>query len=177
MLERKAEFDSIVDAITLLKSRGLTQEDSGAMAVSTGASRPGTPVVELVDGEDGAPNPSGTAEDGGERGRADTQGGSLNPRARPFRPMLGTPNSSRPGTPLPSSNSLPSSASSHLDPAHGGSTRGRASAPAGEDDIEMGEVAEERPQHTPPKKRTSKEDLEEGEDSGSDLTDLPEQYQ
>ena len=162
-----------MESILSLRSRGLTQEDekdTGAMAVSTGVSRPGTPTVEYAEGEE-----ADVGGNSGEKTKSENSNGSLNPKAKPFRPTLGTPASSRPGTPLLTSNSLPSTLA-HIDALRGRSTPTPTPlSRSGDDDIEMGEVAEDPPNPTPPKKRTAKQDLEEGEDSGSELTDLSDQ--
>ncbi|KAG8905104.1 hypothetical protein FRC00_013493 [Tulasnella sp. 408] len=158
-LSRKLEFDLIVTSLQDIRARGLGKVDAAAL-------------------QDGAAD-----EDGNE-----SKPSTLNPNAKPFQPAgLLTPHSgvpSRPSTP-----SVPAGGSSHLAvPAYlqrtgsrAGSARSSPVPPTQnttnrDDDIEMGEVAEDAPNASPPKSRRPKEELEEGEasDMSSELSEPPE---
>ncbi|KAG8924211.1 hypothetical protein FRC01_011800 [Tulasnella sp. 417] len=157
-ISRKLEFDLIVTSLQDIRARGLGKVDAAA--------------------QDGA------ADEEGNETKPHTS--TLNPNAKPFQPTAGllTPHSgipSRPSTP-----SVPAGGSSHLAvPAYlqrsGSSTRSSPVPPTQsttkpDDDIEMGEVAEDAPNASPPKSRRPKEELEEGEasDMSSELSEPPE---
>lgn len=186
MKARKREFDLIVSSIQEIRTRGLLKEDSGSGKANEGLENDvGEATGQVTAADSSAPSTS------------------LNPNARPFQPTLnGTPRSglnSRPSTPKPPTHPAAPSGSTLAVPSfsHHNGTRSGASSPApphamasprskaDDDDIEMGEVAEEKPppasqQASPGRpKKTPREELEEGEasDLESVLTELPEEYQ
>lgn len=160
-ISRKLEFDLIVTSLQDIRARGLGKVDANAL-------------------QDGAAD---------EEGNEMKPNASLNPNAKPFQPSAGllTPHSGMPSR--PSTPSVPAGGSSHLAvPAYlqrngsrAGSTRSSPVPPTQstakpDDDIEMGEVAEDAPNASPPKSRRPKEELEEGEasDMSSELSEPPE---
>ncbi|KAG8981342.1 hypothetical protein FRB90_007319 [Tulasnella sp. 427] len=159
-ISRKLEFDLIVTSLQDIRSRGLGKVDAA---------------------QDGA------AEDDGQE--AKPTGSTLNPNAKPFQPGAGllSPHSgvpSRPSTPIPAGGSSHLAVPTHLhrSGSRAGSTRSSPVPPTQsttqpDDDIEMGEVAEDAPTASPPKSRRPKEELEEGEasDLSSELSDPPEE--
>lgn len=183
MVSRGLEFDLIVNSIREIRTRGLSKEDSGKPADGTDG--------ELREAEGSAAGPL-------EAGEASGSAPSLNPNAKAFQPLAGglTPHGlaiSRPSTPrvlgpshlhqVVSSSSL---AVPSFIPTGPRSTRSSPAPPPEaprrkpDDDIEMGEVAEEklRVQSSPGRKRLPREELEEGEasDGESVLTDLPDEF-
>lgn len=157
-ISRKLEFDLIVTSLQDIRGRGLGKVDAAALQ-------------------------DGSAEEEGH----ETKPSALNPNAKPFQPFAGLHSGipSRPSTP-----SGPAGASSHLAvPAYlqrsgsrAGSTRSSPVPPTQgtikpDDDIEMGEVAEDAPTASPPKSRRPKEELEEGEasDMSSELSEPPDE--
>jgi len=183
MRARKIEFDLIVESIQDIRTRGLLKEE--LVKPNDG------PDGEAAEAETGVPTPGP-----GEPTDSSTVVNShLNPLAKAFQPALGgiTPRSgtnSRPPTPKPGGPS--SNLVVPLFSQSNGSRSGRSTPippqdasplrKADDDDIEMGELAEDKPpsQASPEgRKRPPREDLEEGEASDGDsvLTELPEEYQ
>ncbi|KAG8943333.1 hypothetical protein FRC03_002560 [Tulasnella sp. 419] len=208
MQDRRVEFDNIVNAISEIRARGFAKTDlekgdldkgdlekaaegseEGAIA-EDGSDSKAIQHLEYAGAASSAhPETSGT---GTPHLHPQT---SLNPGAKTFTPNLGpklsaTPISSRPGT--------PSKHPIHLPALRNGLSR--ANTPSmpqvqKDDDIEMGELAEDPPPPRPSnggalsggvslgvpgvQKRRPREELEEGEasDSGSSLSELPSEYQ
>ncbi|KAG9017452.1 hypothetical protein FRB93_007567 [Tulasnella sp. JGI-2019a] len=180
MVARGLEFDLIVNSIREIRTRGLSKEDAGKL-------------TDVADGDmrdaDGTPTGNETSEAGPS---------VLNPNAKPFQPLVGglTPHGSaisRPSTPRNPGSSQPHLVTSSVNlvvpcfiptgPRSGRSSPApllEASRRKPDDDIEMGEVAEDklRAQSSPGRKRVPRE-LEEGEASDGDsvLTDLPDEFQ
>ncbi|KAG8908174.1 hypothetical protein FRB99_008717 [Tulasnella sp. 403] len=186
MQTRKTEFDAIVSAVQDIRTRGLDQNDVARMN-------------EGVEGEAGEIDAGGTSD------APDGHSKHLNPNAKPFLPLSAALPISRPSTPQSSSTALnnPTSIGNTLtvpSALHRGDTRSARSSPGpspptnapspskaggtneADDDIEMGEVAEDDLPHSTPNKvkrpPRGEQELEEGEasDDSSDLSSVPEGF-
>ena len=165
ILSQKTALDSVIVDLNALRSMG--KQDPADI------SRPSTPPPEIrapdedVDmdgsartreetGELPEDNPKEPRDNGRESiGASLSASASLNPGARPF-----VPSQSRTSTPALQSTSSPAPA---------------PSSPAEDDDIEMGELAED-PKDLKARKKPREEELEEGEasDMSSELSEPPE---